>query len=341
MISIIFDSNLLFSNGKDFTKLQFIDKLEEYVNKLKDKKLHRDVQVLIPQMVLDELLEQQVANYKEEINKIKKCKFPNSTFNEQKDYGEWLKLEFEIYFQSKAKFLNVEIISNPDNNVLGDIIKRAISKKSPFNGDNKKGSDKGFKDVIIWESILKRKTMFAEEPIIFITKDDRMHDSSLISEYFKKFNDEIYILKLDNSIIELYEKIGELLGKKILLTILEQVSQKLLKHCSRKNIEPLFLNKEFSDHEGRHICSYIEILDKNVIYTKDHLNKDKIKCRIQISFICKYYDDNYNCEKYSYSPDCNFDFEYSNVDKKFYLKEYDHYNVKVKIETDKFNLEEN
>lgn len=54
---------------------------------------------------------------------------------------------------------SIQILPHVKNEVLPRIIDRAINKNLPFKsvseGKNNKGSDKGFKDVLIWESLLE------------------------------------------------------------------------------------------------------------------------------------------------------------------------------------------
>ena len=52
MISIVLDTNILFSNGTDFTKAQFYDKVDEVIGELESNDLYDEIQILIPQICL-------------------------------------------------------------------------------------------------------------------------------------------------------------------------------------------------------------------------------------------------------------------------------------------------
>lgn len=320
MISIVLDTNLLFSNSTDFTKVQFIEKLQPIFEEMESNDLYEEVQILIPQLVIDELFIQQVAKYEEAFDKIKNNKLPNSEIKHESNYTKYLQNLYDnLIVELKGGFVKFEIIPNPDNDVLESIIKRSIQKEAPFEGTDKK-SDKGFKDVIIWESLKKRKQTHATETIILFTKDGRMCEKSLSEEYYQRFRDELYIIKKEKDNLALYNKISELLNKEVKLTLSEKLNQKLLELCSEENIGNLFINNEFTDYEGEHICNSIEITDKQINTIDDNIENGRIKYIITIDLICGYKDD--GIPKFSMLHKCNFDFEYCFYDDKFYLRRY-------------------
>ena len=58
----------------------------------------------------------------------------------------------------------------PNNKCFTRIVERAFEKKAPFEG-KEKNSDKGFKDVLIWESILELVEINPKSEIIFYSQD--------------------------------------------------------------------------------------------------------------------------------------------------------------------------
>lgn len=77
-----------------------------------------------------------------------------------------------------------EIVPYPPENSLQNIIKRSLERRAPFEGKDKK-SDKGFKDVILWESILEYKRSNKLDTILLFSADKRICDISLRNEFKK------------------------------------------------------------------------------------------------------------------------------------------------------------
>ena len=107
----------------------------------------------ITESVFGEILQQRKEYYIKSVENLKKA---------MKPFGREPEIPLDINFEADLKqYLsenNIEILPHPDNSVFPKIIKRALEKKSPFklvNGSNpEKGSDKGFKDVLLWETLL-------------------------------------------------------------------------------------------------------------------------------------------------------------------------------------------
>ena len=69
----------------------------------------------------------------------------------------------------------------PSDDRFKGIVKRAFDKAPPFGG-KEKNSDKGFKDALIWESILEFVLLHRQADIIFYTKDNGFKEK-LIEEF--------------------------------------------------------------------------------------------------------------------------------------------------------------
>lgn len=76
-----------------------------------------------------------------------------------------------------------------------EVYKRAISKMPPFN-DASKSSDKGFKDTLIWISILDYAKNNGDQNFIFLTKDKGFitQKETLKDDFYKKTSGKIEIL---------------------------------------------------------------------------------------------------------------------------------------------------
>src|SRR5690606_18917085 len=134
-----------------------------------------------------------------------------------KHYNEKTKTLFNESIEDLKKGqVNLKILPYPQNQSLSSIINRAVDKKAPFEGKNKE-SDKGFKDVVLWESLLEHKANHAMETILLYTADGRFLDKELEKEYDSKFGDKIYLIKKDDKPgnKDLFSCIETLLSKSI------------------------------------------------------------------------------------------------------------------------------
>lgn len=61
-------------------------------------------------------------------------------------------------------------------NSLQNIIKRSLERRAPFEGGKGQKSDKGFKDVILWESNIKDNKL---DTILLFSADKRICDIPL------------------------------------------------------------------------------------------------------------------------------------------------------------------
>ena len=93
----------------------------------------------------------------------------------------------------------------PINLNYGSIINRAINKTPPFEGINKQ-SDKGFKDAVLWESILSFKKQNKRENVILYS-NDKMFNNSLKDEYMMEFNEHLQIVKSEEELRKYLSKL--------------------------------------------------------------------------------------------------------------------------------------
>ena len=90
-------------------------------------------------------------------------------------------------------------IQNASNSRFRSIIDRAFSKRPPFEGKDKK-SDKGFKDALLWESILEFALNQPKSKIIYYSKDNAFGEFLLreFSEVVDKSS--LFICKNENEV---------------------------------------------------------------------------------------------------------------------------------------------
>jgi hypothetical protein len=188
-ILLVFDTNSIrdTDNGavvyKDFSlggTFRFVENFIEKYN-LKDY-----IHIAIPRMSLDEIKDQKLRSFKDDIvelkNIIKRMEgIPNLKI-EPLNVSEEL-LNIENYIESKkGTFLTskniqfLEITPEQAHSVLSSMIQRVLkdpSAKAPFiaTGKDNRIKDAGFKDNIVWESLLNYSEIEKYDKVIFITSD--------------------------------------------------------------------------------------------------------------------------------------------------------------------------
>lgn len=137
----------------------------------------------ISEITIEELKKQIIDKYKEELSNLKESykKFKNIhniKFDEDEEvkYDEILEKLMEDYI----KFHNINIVKTK-NISLQNLLNRAINKKKPFVGENG-NSDKGFKDAVLWESIIEYAKKSENKKFILLTKN--------IQDFPKELEDE-------------------------------------------------------------------------------------------------------------------------------------------------------
>lgn len=236
MISIILDTNLLYSKSNNYTIARFTEKLEDVIEQLEVNDFYDKVKVVIPQIVVNELLKQQIDDGYAAIKLLKGYKINESEIEFPENYKEQcIRIFDDSLNKLKEKMVKIEIAPYPSDSSLTRIINRAINKAAPFEGKDKE-SDKGFKDVLIWESVLAYKKLHIDERIVLYTRDIKLSDESLKKEFFDIFNEDINLLYRNdtNSHNELIDLLSNLLSieNERIITIAQQLRNILLSKIS-------------------------------------------------------------------------------------------------------------
>ena len=178
---LIFDTNALFQayeKKADFTTFSFNATYENVIDMINKLDIYNQVTVAIPSVVWNEMEKQIIEKHDELLlsyrNTITKKLFPEYSIIENPtiNYPEYIKTKIVEYKEEIAKGLNKAIeIPVASNNRFESIINRAFSKLPPFEGKEKR-SDKGFKDALLWESVLEFALKHPKSKIIYYSKDN-------------------------------------------------------------------------------------------------------------------------------------------------------------------------
>jgi hypothetical protein len=188
---IVFDTNVLYVPYKDradFTQFYFNSTFKNIVDKVEELDLYDNVKVGVPAVVWEEMIKQKCESYYEKIKDIKtktdKFQFPFHKFVQieaEEEYKEFLNKQMAFYRENLGKRLVKLIdIELPSSSRFESIVKRAFEKRPPFTGNNG-SSDKGFKDALLWESILEFKDANKVTDILLYS-DEKLFCSELVDE---------------------------------------------------------------------------------------------------------------------------------------------------------------
>ncbi|MBR3932840.1 MAG: DUF4935 domain-containing protein [Clostridia bacterium] len=172
--AFVFDTNFIVQVGK----------LDEVIENLKD-----NYTVYVTQVSIDERIAQQCRELKEDFDELEKCKQKFIHFAEinfKKTYEEEREF-YHIALQEKyeKEFGDHIIPFSRDGKTFSAVIERANKKLPPFS-NAKNASDKGFKDYLLWLSMMEYFKANGESMVVFVTDDNsafRNHTEFLSNEF--------------------------------------------------------------------------------------------------------------------------------------------------------------
>lgn len=217
---IVFDTNILRNmegNEVAYSSFSFgkvYNIIEEFIQK---NKLEDDVNLAVSNMVIEELKNQKTRAYKKDIRLLKDIVkrlsglphiidgtliIPDENF----DCALFVEQKAQEFIQNKKiNTLQHKIEDAPSilNNMLSKIVGIDIPK-SPFYKTDK-FSDAGFKDNIIWETLMHFDKITEYDKIIFLTKDGDYKENCII-DFQDKWHKHITIQKDENAVMEILKE---------------------------------------------------------------------------------------------------------------------------------------
>lgn len=188
---VVFDTNVLYQqyNSKaDFTSFAFNSTFNNVINIINELDIYEKVVLAIPNVIWSEMEKQIIDAHTEKVlsfkSYIEKWKLPEYSIidNKFQDYPTFIKKIITAYKMELSEGINKVVhLQFPSKDCFDRIISRAFNKEPPFGG-KEKNSDKGFKDVLLWESILEFISLHPNSETIFYTKDNGFKEN-LISEF--------------------------------------------------------------------------------------------------------------------------------------------------------------
>lgn len=344
MLCIVLDTNILNSGSKDYSVLQFVSKLQEIIRELEASDYERVIKVLLPEIVINELAVHQIEHYAKDVSKLKGMKLPGVELIFDSNYEKYV---HELLDNQIKQFRNwdfpTEIIPYPGGECLHSIINRSIDKRPPFEGQDRQ-SDKGFKDVILWESILDYKRRNPDSQIILFSGDGRLTDSTLVTEFEKEFHSKIVLIqrKNDNDNRPLFEEVSRIIprvmSQKVSPSLSEILKDRVLSVINESNLRIIFIDNQFEIDSKNFVCKGLTIQSK-VITSIDDLDDGRItQYRVNTEMLFWDGDMDYSGQ---HMTKCEFLVEYYIEDDSLYLRSYDSFDFGYnEYEYKDFTLEE-
>ena len=192
--AFVFDTNFIIQNKE----------LNEALNKLKEK-----FEVYISQVSIDERIAQKCRELKKDFDEAELCKIKfihfatiefKKSFEEKCEfYKTGMQAKYEEYFGDKI------IPLKKDEETLSTVIDRANKRIPPFSSA-KDASDKGFKDCLLWISLLNYFKNNGKKEVVFVTDDGGFkNNTEFLCEEFEKITGKRIIIKPNSYYNELLE----------------------------------------------------------------------------------------------------------------------------------------
>ena len=209
---VVFDTNSLRSTETGEVAYSFFafgrpfQVIEEFIV---EKSLNEDIHIAIPTWAIEELKEQIHRQYKTDIVEFQKLAkrlsgmphIPEIALPEVDfDCTTFIKEKAEEYLATK-EIKMLEIKDELANTVLQSMMKRVMkdeSKKKPF-AHSGKYKDAGFKDNLVWESLMHFDGVTDYDKVIFVSKDGDYKNCEI--EFKAKWERHINILQDENNVL--------------------------------------------------------------------------------------------------------------------------------------------
>lgn len=235
-----------------------IESLRGKINDVQ-KKLKDEADFIIPEMVLKEIEGHTAVKIRNNYNEIERL-IKQSHFNYEKkfDINKFMEEEKKRVVDLYTAFCHNKVLKIRTD-FFDEAISRCCFKVAPFI-KSENSSDKGFKDTIIWLSILNDEMLKKYDNIVFFTKDKAAFENNkedLRNEFYEQNKKQITIIQ--NS--------GELLNY---FKVEEQSIQEEIIHEEENSID--FCYDDFMD-----VREELDSIIDDLLYEKDFDNFGNVR----------------------------------------------------------------
>lgn len=190
--AIVFDTNAIY---------QFYDQLDVIISKVSNN----NYLPYIPQLVIYEYKKKFAREFKSNTKGIMNKFKPYIEYKDKKNFDDILQdIQSDIQSNLELLFETRIIKYDESSNTFKSIINRALEKIPPFSDDNEKAkSDKGFKDTIIWLSVIEYFKNQGENNVIFISDDKVFVNNSILVNEFKSHTNKNITIKTNEEFLKM------------------------------------------------------------------------------------------------------------------------------------------
>jgi hypothetical protein len=212
---IVFDTNVLRDMlGKEvvYNSFTFGKTYNELDTFIKENGLEEYVKLFVSTMVIEELKNQKKRAYKHDIANLKEIvkrleglpHIPEGSIpipDEDFDCGAFIEQKAATYIAENQ--INTLIYKDEHaSSILNNMVQKVVYTDKPLSPFAISGpyKDAGFKDGIIWETLMHFETVLEYDKVIFLSKDGDYKENCL-DDFKKKWNRHIKIEKDKNNVI--------------------------------------------------------------------------------------------------------------------------------------------
>lgn len=190
--AIVFDTNAIY---------QFYNQFGDIIPKV----INNNYLPYIPQLVIYEYKKKFAREFKSNTKGIMNKFNPYIEYKDKKNFDDILQdIQSDIQSNLELLFENRIIKYDESNDTFKRIINRALEKIPPFSDDNEKAkSDKGFKDTIIWLSVIEYFKNQGENNVIFISDDKVFVNNSILVNEFKSHTNKNITIKTNEEFLKM------------------------------------------------------------------------------------------------------------------------------------------
>lgn len=192
MIYIVLDSNILHMDYKNrffMKKLSFSEDVNNLMKMRRQGYFGDSVEILVPEVVVHEIARQRLEAYESLVVDVEKIRRSIAGYGvidlgtSLDDYRKDVDKQFAEWMEEN----DIKVIPVCDESYFAQIVSDALEKKPPFEGREKQ-SDKGFKDVLIFYSMIS----FARKNIgkYYLWSKDNMFQGNATRDNLAYFNNE-------------------------------------------------------------------------------------------------------------------------------------------------------
>ena len=296
---VYIDTNIIRTNPsweKDFSVLNPKGDFQKLLDLIEIENLKDKIDIGIPETVLLEFQKSKKENFSQKFSSFKsniplfdkmeccdftQLKLPDDDF----DYQDYIKKIIDNLNNDKNNIKLLKINWDNSKEILQVIYNKAIDNKLPFEKNKGNGKDKGFKDNLIWETIIQNAKETDYKNYFFLTENTNDFNSDLESEFGERVEKNIKILStydqiekelnLLHALLDIDIKVKKHIEDDYFISQLKQTVSEQIDIDSATITEVIFEKAiDFSSQSNGEIIKHPELfnLDSGVVLTVEDLS---------------------------------------------------------------------